>query len=529
MRKLVLLSLALLMTALPGLSACLPWLSPATIPSGGTLNLYNIDPFTLDPALAADATSSGYVQQIFSGLVRLEDDLAPAPDIAERWEVSNGGLTYTFFLRQDVTFHDGRKVTAGDFKYAWERAVDPRTGSQTASTYLGDIVGILDKLSGKASEISGVKVIGDHTLEVTLDAPKTYFLYKLAYPTSFVVDRNNVAGGAGWWQKPNGTGPFKLSQWQPRQQLVLVGNDGYYGEKAKLGRVVFKFLGGVPFDLYETGEIDVAGVSSAEIYKATDPAGAFLGELEVVSELSFGFIGFNHRQPPFDDVNVRRAFALAVDKEKLASLVFHGTAPVAHGILPPGIPGYDPNLKGESFDANRAKAYLEASRYGSAANLPPIVLTVSGWGGLVPGYLDALVVQWRENLGVEVTLRQLEPDFYFYSLRAEKDQMFDMGWIADYPHPQNFLDVLFGTGSESNFGEYANPAVDALLAQAALEPDEAKMISLYRQAEKTLVDDFACIPLWTGRSYLLVKPYVKGYEPNVLGFVRLERVEVVGR
>lgn len=527
MKKMVLTLLSLLLAASFGLSGCLPSVLPAAGASGPALNLYNIDPATLDPALAADATSGEYILQIFSGLVRLGDNLTPEPDIAARWEVSNVGRTYTFYLKQNVTFHDGRKVIAGDFKYSWERAADPKTGSQTASIYLGDIVGVKDKLAGKADEISGVKVVDDYTLEVTIDAPKTYFLDKLAFPTAFVVDRANIAPGGQWWRKPNGTGAFKLSQWLEGQQLVLIRNDSYYGEKAKLGSVVFKILSGVPLDLYELGQIDVAGVSAAEIYKATDPAGAFLSQLEIVPELSFSFIGFNTTKPPFDDLNVRRAFTTAIDKERLVSLVFRGTVTSAQGILPPGMPGYNPTLKGEVFDANRAKDYLEASKYGSADKLPPVVLTTSGWGGLVSGYLDALAVQWRENLGVEVTVRQLEPDFYFYNLRAEKDQMFDMGWIADYPHPQDFLDVLFGTGSESNFGDYSNPAVDALLAQAAVEPDNAKMIALYRQAEKLLVDDDACLPLWTGKDYLLVKPYVKGYTPNLLGFVRLEKVEVL--
>lgn len=528
MRKLALALSCLVLVALVATSGgCLPGLPlPVPAPPGGILNLYNIDPITLDPALALDATSGEYIGQIFSGLVRLGDDLTPQPDIAERWEICSDDLTYTFFLKQDVTFHDGRKVTAWDFKYSWERAADPRTGSQTVATYLGDILGVKDKLSGRSQEISGLKVLGDNVLEVTIDAPKSYFLYKLTYPTAFVVDQADVARGGQWWSQPNGTGPFKISQWRKQQQLVLVRNDGYYGEKAIVGSVVFKILSGVPLDLYETGEIDVAGVSSESIYKVTDPAGDFLRELEIAPELSFSFIGFNHSQPPFDDTDVRRAFALAVDREKLVSLVFRGTVATARGILPPSMPGYNQGFKGESFDVARANAYLADSKYGSAANLPPITLTTSGWGGLIPSYLEALVVQWRENLGVEVTIRQLEPETYFYRLRQEKDQMFDLGWIADYPHPQDFLGVLFGTGSESNYGDYTNPAVDALLAQAAVEPDNTRMLALYQQAEKTLVDDFACLPLWTGKNYLLVKPYVKGYTPNPLGFVRLEKVSV---
>ena len=169
---------------------------------GGVLTLYGIDPYTLDPAVSGETTSHEYVMQLFSGLVCLDDDLEPAPDIAERWEVSQDGRTYTFYLRQDVKFHDGGQVKAEDFKYSWERACAPETMSQTAPTYLGDIVGASEVLSGEAEEISGVRIIDDYILEVTIDAPKVYFLSKLTYPTAFVVDRVDVESGGMWWRTP---------------------------------------------------------------------------------------------------------------------------------------------------------------------------------------------------------------------------------------------------------------------------------------------------------------------------------------
>lgn len=163
-----------------------------------TLNLFGIDPLTLDPAVSGEMTSHQYIVQLFSGLVRLDDNLEPVPDIAQRWQVSDDGRTYTFYLRNDVRFHCGREVKAEDFKYSWERACDPDTCSLTAATYPGDIVGVREVLVGKTTEISGVRVIDDYTLEVTIDAPKSYFLSKLTYPTAFVVDRANVESGGGW-------------------------------------------------------------------------------------------------------------------------------------------------------------------------------------------------------------------------------------------------------------------------------------------------------------------------------------------
>ncbi|MBN1692449.1 MAG: peptide ABC transporter substrate-binding protein [Dehalococcoidales bacterium] len=499
--------------------------TPTTpVVEGGTLKLYGSDPNTLDPALSADANSHDYILQIFSGLVKLDDNLEPAPDIAASWEISEDDLTYTFHLRDDVFFQDGRRVTASDFKYSWERACRPSTGSSTAITYLIDIVGVDDVIQGLAEEISGVEVVNDSTLKVTIDAPKSYFLSKLTYPTAMVVDKPNVEAGNGWWRQPNGTGPFKLKEWQQGSSLILEKNDSYYGDVAHLDFVEYLFLSGIPMNLYETGEIDVAGVSVYYIDRITDTSGSFYQELYESPELSFYWIGFNTTEPPFDDVNIRKAFTMAVDKDKIINLALRDLVQRADGILPPGIPGYNEDLVGLGFDVDEAKALIAASKYGDVANLPPITLTTSGYGAAVSKSQEAIIYQWRENLGVEVQVRQMEPERYVYYLKEEKDNLFDIGWIADYPHPQDFLDVLFHTGAENNFGEYSNLALDALLDLASTELDMETSLAMYRQAEQMLVDDAVVLPLWFGRNYILIKPYVKGYEPNAMGHVTLNRV-----
>jgi len=494
--------------------------------TGVVLNLYGTDPLTLDPAVSSEMTSHGYIMQIFSGLVRFSDSLEPAPDIAQSWQVSSDGKTYTFYLRQDVKFQDGRQVTAGDFKYSWERACAPQTRSQTAATYLGDIVGVKEVLAGKTKVISGIKVIDDYTLEVTIDAPKSYFLSKLTYPTAFVVDRANVEQGGKWWLTPNGTGPFKLKQWEKSKLLVLERNELYYGGVAKVNQVVFYLWGGMPMNMYETGKIDVAEVSLNYIEKVTDKAGPFYFDLRVAPELSFFYIGFSTTRPPFDDINIRRAFSQAIDKDKIVSLVFKGMMQRTDGILPPGMPGYNQGLSRLSFDIAKAKELIAGSKYGDISQLPPITITTGGEGGLISQDLEAIVYQWRQNLGVEVKVRQLEPERFFYYLKEEKDEMFYTGWMADYPHPQDFLDVLFHTGSDSNYGEYSNPEVDTILEKAGVEQDSKLSLALYQQAEQKLVEDGACLPLYFGQSYILVKPYVRGYNLNPLGFSQLDEVSV---
>jgi oligopeptide transport system substrate-binding protein len=490
-----------------------------------TLRLWDTGPLTLDPAISADMSSHRYVMQIFSGLVRLDHELNIEPDMAESWELSSDNRTYTFQLRQGVKFHSGKEVVAADFKYSWERACDPATGSGTAATYLGDIIGARDMLAGEAEEISGIEVISDYTLRVNIDAPKAYFLSKLAYPTAFVVNRDNVESGENWWRQPDGTGPFKLKQWEPGQQLILERSQVYYSEPAKLEQVVY-LLSGVPMVLYETGQIDVVSVYLPYIDRVRDETGPFYSELAVTPELSLYYIGFNTAEPPFDDINVRRAFCHAVDKERITKVILRDMLNVAKGILPPGMPGYNEALKGLDYDVEEAIALIADSTYGNASNLPPITLTVDGYGNNIPGYLGAIIQDWRENLGVEISVRQMETDKFLYNLKEERDEIFVMGWVADYPDPHNFLDILFYTDSEGNVSEYSNPTVDTLLDQAAIEQNEDVRLSMYTQAEQIIVDDAPCLPLFHGTNYILVEPYVRGYELSPLGIPDLSKVYI---
>jgi oligopeptide transport system substrate-binding protein len=493
--------------------------------SENALRLWDTGPVTLDPAISGDMSSHYYVMQIFSGLVRLDHDLNIVPDIAESWELSSDNKTYIFNLRENVKFDNGRGVRADDFKYSWERACDPDTDSGTAATYLGDIVGALDMLAGETEEISGIEVIGDYTLQVTIDAPKAYFLSKLAYPTAFVVDRDNVESGEDWWREPEGTGPFKLTEWQGGQSLVLERSQTYYGELARLEQVYY-FLYGSPMVLYETEQIDVVSVFLPYIDRALDETGPFYSELAVTPELSLYYIGFNTAEPPFDDVNVRRAFCHAVDKERIAEVILRDMVSEAEGILPPGMPGYNEALEGLDYDIEEALDLIAASKYGDISNLPPITLTVDGYGNSIPAYLGAIIQEWQQNLGVEISVRQLEPENYLYNVKQEKDEMFVTGWIADYPDPHNFLDILFRTGSEVNISGYSNPTLDTLLDQAAIEQNEIARLAMYEQAEQLIIDDAPCIPLFHGVNYILVEPYVKDYELSPMAIPDLSKVYI---
>jgi ABC-type transport system substrate-binding protein len=501
----------------------------APAPQGGVLTTVGADPPTLDPALTQDATSAEYIVEIYSGLVTLNSKLEVIPDIAESWELSPDGKTYTFHLRRGVKFHSGKEVTAQDFLYSLDRATDPRTGSTVADTYLGDIVGARDKLAGKRKQLPGVKVIDDYTLAITIDAPKVYFLAKLTYPTAFVLNRENVESGRNWTDHPDGTGPFKLKEWKRGERLVLARNPDYYRGPAKLSEVRFLLAGGSSMTMYENDEIDTTVVGLTDIERVLDKSNPLNKELVSTLRLGLFYVGFNVTMPPFDDVNVRRAFNYATDKKRLVEVVLKNIGRVARGIIPPGMPGYNEEVKGYPFDPEKAKEALAKSKYKDAASLPPITFSTVGAGGTPSPIATALQEMWKQNLGVEVDIQQVEWATYLVDLKARKFQMFGgtSGWIADYPDPEDFHDVLFHSKSLDNNFAYSNPQVDALLEKARVEQDVDKRMKMYHRIEEMILEDAPLIPLYSEVEYRLIKPWVKGYvvPPTVLPILKDVSVE----
>jgi oligopeptide transport system substrate-binding protein len=228
--------------------------------------------------------------------------------------------------------------------------------------------------------------------------------------------------------------------------------------------------------------------------------------------LCTNYVTFDVTKPPFDDPKVRQAFTMAFDRQKYIDVVNNGVGVLAKGLYPPALPGYDVNLQGLPYDPEKARQLLNASKYGGAAGLPPIVYTEAAIGENSGPDVTAMAQMWEQNLGVKITIENVEPDKFYDRLYAgQHGQLFSGGWCADYPDPQNFADVLFHSGAQQNTGNYSNPQLDALLDQASVEKDVTKRIQLYQQAEQILVQDAPALFLMHGVSYLLVKPYVKGY------------------
>ncbi len=468
------------------------------------------DPEELDPARTTDSAAS-YAGHLFSGLVRLNPQLQIEADLAESWTVSPDGLTYTFTLRDGLTFQSGDPLTAEDVQYSWERAADPELESPSADTYLGDIVGVKDKLAGQADHIAGIEVIDARTLAVTLDAPKPYFLAKLTYPTAYVVNQANVEDAAAdeWPFAPDASGPYGLREYAEGESVSFERNPAYH-TPALTPYLVYRFAaGGAPLSLYEAGLIDVVGVYAEDaerIRQADDPLHA---EWVSATSLCTSMLMLDNTQPPLDDVNVRRALALALDRDGLVEQFTNNLDVRAHTILPPGMPGYAERPSPYEFDVKAAREALAASTY--AGQMPKLILNEGGQGDTASDFATAIVDMWRQNLGLQIEIQFLDPRDYTRAAREQHGQIVLYGWCADYPDPQNFLDILFHSASDFNVAGYTNAEVDGLLEQARTETDFAARLELYQQAEDLILADVGTLPWNHGVADLLVKPYLKNY------------------
>jgi oligopeptide transport system substrate-binding protein len=489
---------------------------PIQVSRDTALVLSSSEPPTLDPALTHYGPE-GLVGDLFSGLVALDPDMQVRPALAQSWDVSDAGTTYTFHLNPSARFANGRPVTADDVLFSWERAARPQTNSETVLLYMGDIVGLAEFNAGHASTMSGVQVLDPATLRVTIDAPKPYFLAKLTYPVSWVVDRYDVAL-PNWALHPNGTGPFRHVQHIQDQAFILERNPFYYGEPPRLEHVVYTMYAGASQQLYEDGQVDRAWLARDQLSRAQDPTDGLYGTLVTERRMCTDYVTFDTSRPPFDDLLVRQAFAHAVDRGRFVEAITNGESTAAQGLLPPGMPGYTDALNAPAYNTDLARRLLSESSYG-AKGLPPIVWTIPVYGAQVSTDVALLADIWRQTLGAQISLEGIDWDTYSMLSWGSRHQPISLeGWCADYPDPENFLDVLFHTGSAQNHSHYSSPAFDALVEQARIERDPTRRISLYQQAEQILLDDAPALFLdYTAPFYAVWKPYMHGYIPSLIG------------
>ena len=481
---------------------------------------------TLDPAAGYDTASWTFEQMIFDTLVRYSDggvDLVP--EIATSWDESPDARVFTFHLRRDARFTNGRAVSAADFKYEIERVLDPATRSK-GMEYFREITGAAEFQAGHTREVAGIATPDPWTIVFHLDAPDPIFVQKLAMPFAAAVPHEVVERwGEDFSSHVVGSGPFKLAQWIGGQRLVLVKNPGYFIKGVpRLDAVVEEI--GVSDDLqwlkFEAGTIDVSRIPSAEfLYVMKTPRLRAL-TLHIV-DIATEYLGMNCRMKPFNDVRVRRAFNYAIDKRKIIALL-NGRGVVADGVLPPGLPGFNPNLKGYPYDPAKARLLLEEAGVGK--DFSPTLWMRADRSEMMIGQS---IQQDLALVGVHVELKPVAWAPLLEAIRQpDTVALVDLGWEADFSDPQNFLEVLFSRkqwgGNNDTF--YYNPEVDKLLAEAAPLTDRARRYALYDRAEELVVADAPWVFLYNPVAYVIRQPWVNGYVLNPMRPTRLERVSL---
>ena len=473
------------------------------------LFIASYEPETLDPAKHRYYPDS-VIGDIYSGLVRIGTDHQIIPDLAESWEVSPDGTTYTFYLRRNATFHTGRQFTADDVLFSLERALDPKTESDTALTKLDDISGAKEYASGETDSISGITVVDEFSIEIELVGPRAYFLHKLSYPASWIVDRETVHNIE---ENPIGTGPFTMMKHDEDEIIILGRNPTYHMGFVPLEYVVYLMYPGYPLRLYESDEIDLLYIDEDLLERVKDSNDPLHGTAHEITELCTTYLVFDTSKPPFDDPMVRRAFAHVVDRTQLNEIVWEGRGVMAAGLYPPGVPGYNPDAQPIETNPDLAIEVLNSSSYGSATNLPEITFTSSGAGSGVDPDIALLIESWEQTFGIDILLDQLDSDSFYDELYAgNHGEIMQLGWCADYPDPQNFADVLFHSESNHNHGRYSDPELDTAIELARGETDFNIRMDMYRAMEQQIIDDAPAVFLWYSRPfYIVTKPQIQGF------------------
>ena len=490
--------------------------APAAGPRpGGTLRMaLSADPPTLDPALTTDLTSAAVVRQLFDTLVELDERLTPGPGLARSWTVSTDRRVYTFALRRDVRFHNGRLLEAADVKYAWERAARGKR-----PWVFEKISGAREFLESRAPEISGLRIADPATVEVRLAAPFAPFIYLVAYDAAAVVPREEVERlGAAFATSPVGTGAFRLARWRRDDELVLERFRGHFRGPALLDAVAFRIL---PEDLtrlneYRAGQLDVTGVP-ASYCRVVEADPRLRSELATWATLGTQGLRFNVERPPWTDVRARQAVAHAIDASLAVKTVQYGCGVPARGILPPAIPGAPTADARLPYDPARARRLLAESGVTGGPGRPRVTYHYNT--GTPNQRLAELLQAELRDVGIDLELRRLDWAAYLTLVDEGRTGFYRQAWIADYPDPENFLTVLFhsrNVGAAGNTSRYRSPVVDRWLDEADAMAPGNERDRLYAEAERRIVDDAAYIPLYHVTSRALIRDYVKQLERSPL-------------
>lgn len=497
--------------------------SPGTSsPPGTQLKIAGSAPTSWDPARVGDAGSASMLSQVFEGLTALDARNAIQPALASSWAVEDGGKRVVFDLRAGITFSDGRAITANDVIASWLRVIEPAHPSPLANL-LTDVTGVKAYLagSGPVGDV-GLQAQGNQVV-VTFRRPAAYFVSAAASPTLAVVPPDFPALTAELPSNLVVSGAYLPSN-QTTTSIHLTGNPKYWAGPPPIGsiQVITDFEGQSPVALFQAGTLDYTpiGPGDASWIRYDSDLGP---QLRRSASLSVEYYGFDTTQPPFDSADVRRAFAMAVDWRRLVRLD-DATAEPATSLVPVGIEGRSSGDFLPSYDVTAAKAALSRAGYPNGSGFPTLTIVTSGGQ-----FEEAVAEQLKVALGVDANVEVMP--FDEYSTRLEKDppQMWALSWIADYPHPQDFLGLLLESGSVSNYGRWSNPQYDAALDAAAATEDPVAQAQQYATAQQILEDQVPLIPLRYGEDWALSRTGLLGASETGVGFVRYAGLAWVNR
>lgn len=497
----------------------------------------NSEPETLDPTLNVYSRSSIVLQNMFRGLYKIGPDDTAVPALAEGYTLDDTGTVYTFTLREGIKWSDGTPVTAEDFEYAWERVLNPDIASG-ASWYLYYIKNARAYNNGEATaDDVGVKALDEKTLEVTLENPTAYFIDLTCVTAYYPVKKDIVESNENWTQTAEtlvSTGPFMVKEIKPKEKLVLVKNPNYIdADKVKIDELEIVFIESPEAELaaYMNGDIDVSDNVSKEAltkYQGTD-------EFFASNRIGTNYYDINCSKEPYNDTRVRKALAMALDRELIINNIIQGTYKPALGFVPYGIP-YAPqegkeyrDVVGELFeeDIDKAKKLLSEAGYPNGEGFPTLNLITFN-SQAQKDVAQAMQGMWQQNLGITVEITTFESKVYWDELdQGNFDVAYD-GWTGDYPDPMTNLDLfmLENTADDNRWLGEGAERYDALLFENLALQDNVQRYKNFEEAEKILMDEMPIIPIYYMNDEFLSKPHVTGVMKSYIGHTIFEYADI---
>ena len=481
------------------------------------------DPATLDWNKATDGNSFAVITNLMQGLTRFNRDQKVVPGDADQWSSDATAMVFTFHIRKTATWSDGTPVLAAHYRDSFLRLLAPSTASPYAY-YLFDIKNAQCYASGQCPDSAvGVSVLGPRTLQVTLSHPMKTFPSLLTNAITDPIRRDLILADPDHWSDPGhlvGNGLFALVAWHHDAYLELVRRTPDPAHPERVSRIVFLVIPEpvTQLTLFEQHRLDIEGIPSFYIGKYKDSP-----LLKRIPQLSTIYYSMNINRPPFDNIHVRRAFAMAVNRDRLEK-IFLSALPSLSSFIPRGLSGYDPKAA-FPYDPAAARQELAEAGFPQGKGLPRVTLVFpeGTQSRIMASYMQQ---NFKDVLGVTISLRSMEWKAFLAGLDSHTPSLYQSGWIADYPDAMTFLSLM-RSGSGNNRTGWSDPAFDRLLDRA-MEVDDPEKTALYDEAQKILLrQGVVAIPLAQGVTNLLVPPGIKGYWHNAMGMDSLSDVRKI--